>query len=401
MKKLLIIIVLLAFAGLNETMCQWTTNGNHIYNSNTGNVGIGTSTPGTLLFVAKEMTEPAITVRNLGGLGGATYSMMDNASGANWKFKATNSGGFKIRDQGNSLDVFVIEPNSAANVLYINAAGSLGVGTATPAASAAVDISSNNKGLLIPRMTLSQIQSISTPENGLQVFCSTDSKLYIYIAPSNQWKEMAFGSGTINPPWSCGASFVINHVAGNVAPVTRTITYGTVTNIPGEATKCWITRNLGAEYQAFYVNWDAEASAGWYWQFNRKQGYKHDSIIATPSWTISSINENSNWIAGNDPCTIELGAGWRLPTSTEWSNIDAAGSWTNWSGPWDSPLKMHAAGFVYAVGGGLQERGYSGHYWSSTQGNNTAGMQFTFWEWDCSVSTFNKANGASCRCIRE
>jgi hypothetical protein len=85
------------------------------------------------------MSEPAITVQNLGGTGGATFRMWDNASGADWKFKATNSGGFKIRDNSNGLDVIQVEANSSANVIYINAAGNLGIGTANPTEKLAVN----------------------------------------------------------------------------------------------------------------------------------------------------------------------------------------------------------------------------------------------------------------------
>ena len=45
---------------------------------------------------------------------------------------------------------------------------------------------------------------------------------------------------------TCGSSFTIIHTSGTVAPVSKTVTYGTVTNIPGEISKWWITRNLGA-----------------------------------------------------------------------------------------------------------------------------------------------------------
>ena len=55
---------------------------------------------------------------------------------------------------------------------------------------------------------------------------------------------------------------------------------GTVTGIPGETTKCWITSNLGASQQATAVNASTQASSGWYWQFNRKQGYKYDGTIS-------------------------------------------------------------------------------------------------------------------------
>jgi len=144
MKKLSIFIVMFALLGLNEAIAQWNTNGNNIYNSNTGNVGIGNTAPSTLLHVGKNMTEPTITVQNLGGIGGATYTMMDNVSGANWKFKATNAGGFKIRDHANGLDVFVIEPNSTANALYIHSGGNVGIHTDNPGSY--LDVHYNDNG---------------------------------------------------------------------------------------------------------------------------------------------------------------------------------------------------------------------------------------------------------------
>jgi len=116
----------------NTLSAQWATNGTNIYNTNSGNVGIGTNSPGSLLTASRNTTEPTIAVRNAGGIGGATFRMQDNNSGADWKFKATNPGGFKIRDNANALDVIVVEPNSAANVIYINGSGYMGVGTASP-----------------------------------------------------------------------------------------------------------------------------------------------------------------------------------------------------------------------------------------------------------------------------
>jgi hypothetical protein len=132
MRKLSLLIAVIAFFGINEAIGQWAYNGTNIYNTNNGNVGIGNNVPGTLLYVGKIMTEPAITVRNFGGIGGATYSMIDDASGANWKFKATSTGGFKIRDHANSVDVVTIEANSVANSLYIHSGGSVGIGNPDP-----------------------------------------------------------------------------------------------------------------------------------------------------------------------------------------------------------------------------------------------------------------------------
>jgi hypothetical protein len=403
MKKLFIVVLLIAFCGLNEVSGQWGINGTHIYNTNTGNVGIGTNSPGKLLDVSKSMTEPTIRVYNSGGSGGATFEMTDLNSGADWKFKATNAGGFKIRDNANALDVFTIESNSFANALYIKNTDNIGIGTAAPASSAIVDLTSADKGFLIPRLTLTQIQSISAPANGLQVFCTTNDKMYIYILSEDQWKEIAYGAGTISPPFlTCGDNLTISHVAGAVAPVNKLTSYGTVTNIPGETTKCWITKNLGADRQATAVNDATEESAGWYWQFNRQQGYKHDGVNRTPNtaW-ISSISENSDWLAANDPCTIELGAGWRLPTSTEWTNVDASGGWTNWNGPWNSALKMHAAGYLYSSNGSLGSRGLYGYYWSSTQHDSSYGWYLYFYSGNCNMDDSYKAYGFTARCLRD
>lgn len=48
--------------------------------------------------------------------------------------------------------------------------GSVGIGTATPNSSAALDVSSTTKGLLIPRLTSAQRAAISNPAQGLLVF---------------------------------------------------------------------------------------------------------------------------------------------------------------------------------------------------------------------------------------
>ena len=200
--------------------------------------------------------------------------------------------------------------------------------------------------------------------------------------------------------WACGIPITVNHEAGEVAPVSKTPTYGTVTNIPGELTKCWITSNLGSDHQATAVSDATEASAGWYWQFNRKQGYKHDGSIRTPSTTwISSINESSEWITDNDPCTIELGTGWRIPTNTEWNNV--SGSWTNWTGPYSSALKLHAAGSLNSLDGSLIRRGLDGYEWSSVNVGTSYGWRLYFFNSGCFMASSSMAYGFSARCVRD
>jgi hypothetical protein len=202
---------------------------------------------------------------------------------------------------------------------------------------------------------------------------------------------------------TCGTPVTISHVAGNVAPVTKTVTYGTVTNVPGEPTKCWITSNLGADHQATAVNDATEPSAGWYWQFNRMQGYKHDGSTRTPNlnW-ITEINEYSTWTSVNDPCTIELGSGWRVPTIVEWNNVDAAGNWVNYNGPWNSLLKMHLAGRIDYFFGTLVDRGSKGYSWSSEQtGLLTTAQGFFYTSSFCGSYNMQKSYANSVRCLRD
>ena len=59
-------------------------------------------------------------------------------------------------------------------ILFVTFSSSaqLGIGTTSPAASSILDISSTAKGLLLPRMTNSQKNSIATPAAGLWIWCS-------------------------------------------------------------------------------------------------------------------------------------------------------------------------------------------------------------------------------------
>lgn len=209
-------------------------------------------------------------------------------------------------------------------------------------------------------------------------------------------------SFTILTPWSCGATLGITHTAGAIAPVNKTVNYGTVqTNLTG-SNKCWITQNLGADHQATSATDATEASAGWYWQFNRKQGYKHDGTTRTPSTTwISSINENSDWLPANDPCALLLGSGWRLPTNTEWTNADQTGGWDNYNETFASVLKLHAAGLLNYSVGSLLSRGSNGLYWSSSQLGSDYGLHLGFSSGYSFMDFYDKASGFSARCLRD
>lgn len=209
--------------------------------------------------------------------------------------------------------------------------------------------------------------------------------------------------GSFPEAWSCGNALVIEHNAGNVAPVSKTVSYSTVsTNLSGQE-KCWIAQNLGADAQAASPSDNSEAAAGWYWQFNKKQGYKHDGSTRTPAtpWD-DNISNNANWAPGQDPCRSLLGNEWRIPTRSEWENVDNNGGWDNFYQAYNSELKMHAAGYLDASNGSnLYYRGELGNYWSSVQESKS--QAYFMYIKDSSSHTDNnsKAYGYSVRCIKD
>lgn len=63
--------------------------------------------------------------------------------------------------------------------------GTVGIGTTQPDTNAILDISSSTKGLLLPRLTHAQRMAISNPTNGMILYDSDSSMIYLYH--SNTW----------------------------------------------------------------------------------------------------------------------------------------------------------------------------------------------------------------------
>lgn len=76
---------------------------------------------------------------------------------------------------------------------------SVGVGTSTPNASAQLDVTATNKGMLVPRVTNTQMLAIASPANGLLVY-NTDSSAFAY-RNATAWVFLK-GNGTASNDWS-------------------------------------------------------------------------------------------------------------------------------------------------------------------------------------------------------
>ena len=80
----------------------------------------------------------------------------------------------------------------AAVLLTATTYAQVGIGTTTPDASSALDITSTTKGLLIPRMTNAQRQAISNPAAGLQVFVTDLDGGRFMFYDGTEWGTISF-----------------------------------------------------------------------------------------------------------------------------------------------------------------------------------------------------------------
>ncbi len=128
----------------------------------------------------------------------------------------------------------------------------IGIGTNTPAASAALEVSSttNNKGILIPRLTGTQKDAIVSPAEGLLVY-QTTAPIGFYYYTGGAWKLMAIQTDVASK---------VDKVAGKelssndyttaektkLAAITGTNTgdQTTITGNAGTATKLAATKNI-------------------------------------------------------------------------------------------------------------------------------------------------------------
>jgi len=128
MKNLMMVIALTIFA-VPGLFAQWTTSGSNIYNSNTGNIGIGTATPLEKLHIQKG------TLLLAGDLTGSTMGTIKFSTSAyNYAWSgisgATNGQGWDQMD----LLFFTAYGAPYERMRLMAGTGYLGIGTSAPSA---------------------------------------------------------------------------------------------------------------------------------------------------------------------------------------------------------------------------------------------------------------------------
>lgn len=166
----------------------------------TGKVGIGVLTPGHEIEI--QSVSPEVLIKGTSSTGIAFIDVRNDTSNYTeiGTYGSTQSSTSFGQSMANSSFIFssasklitgtfgtsplIFGTNSLERV-RITDTGQLSIGTATPNSSAIVDITSTTSGFLMPRMTSTQRNAITTPVNGLLVYDSTDTQFYYYTG--SQW----------------------------------------------------------------------------------------------------------------------------------------------------------------------------------------------------------------------
>ena len=277
----------------------------------------------------------------------------------------------------------------AAVLLTASTYAQVGIGTTSPDNSAALEVQSTTKGFLLPRVTNAQMNAITSPAEGLMVYCTDCATKGLYVFNYNFWQSI------ISPD------------------VLLTL----VVDVTTSTGKTWMDRNLGAS-RAPTSSTDSEAYGDLYQWGRFTDGHQsrtssttstnsnidtpgHGDFILEPSspqdWRSPQNDNLWQGVSGtNNPCP----SGYRLPTETE---LDAER--TNWgsnnaAGAFASPLKFPFAGYRNHSSGTLLDVGSSGYYWSSTvSGAYARALHFN--SSNANMYSFLRAYGFSVRCIKD
>ena len=266
-------------------------------------------------------------------------------------------------------------------LIYIPAFSQVGIGTATPAASAKLDITSTTQGLLPPRMTTAQRDAIVSPATGLVIFNTSTNSL-----------ETKNSSGWV----SLSSSFV----------ALPTIVIGT---------QQWMRENLDVvtyrngdviPQETDPTAWAALTSGAWcYYNNDVANGAIYGKLY--------------NWYAVNDPRGLAP-TGWHVPTDAEWTTLETTLGGTAVAGGkmkttgitrWTTPNTgaTNESGFAGLPGGyryfdgAFSSVGDIGYWWSSTEDDTTSAW-FRYLGYDSggvNRSSGGKQGGFSVRCLRD
>jgi hypothetical protein len=177
----------------------------------------------------------------------------------------------------------------AAVVLTATTYAQVGIGTTTPDASSALDITSTTKGLLIPRMTAAQRDAISSPAIGLMIY-QTDGTVGFYYYNGSSWAEVAATSKT----YSVNTFYA--ELGGYVIQISPNGKHGLVVAMQDQGSSTWYQAN---DLLSNPSNHDADGKEFSDWRLPTKRELNLMYVVYN-NGNAAFLNANDYWSSTED-----------------------------------------------------------------------------------------------------
>ncbi|MCP4091334.1 MAG: hypothetical protein GY746_16310, partial [Gammaproteobacteria bacterium] len=312
----------------------------------------------------------------------------------------------------------LLQTDGTTRIYVDDVTGNVGVGTISPNTSSILDVTSTEKGILIPRMTNAQISTfgstLGASDKGMIVFNTDDIKQEYWDGTA--WKTMVTKSSSPGSS-SDETSFCSEGVTDYDGHKYKSVKIGD---------QCWMAENLKSTSYA-----DGSAITG-HWAYDDDEGNAHTygryyTWFAVMNGAGSS-NINPSGVQGVCP------NGWHVPSDAEWKELDMTlgmttteADSTGWRGSHSEGRKLketdeaflwiddanyrgtNNSGFTALPGGYRSSSGYfynmgvNATFWSSAEdGSFTAWYRILYYN-NSNVSRYygNKYSGYSVRCLRD
>ena len=186
MKALILSGLCVVLLGANG-YAQWNPNATHIFNTNTGNVGIGTTTPAQKLHVKSTAASAFVTIEKPSNAYEAGLTFDKNGSTQFFLYTDNDTDALKIQANGISGEVDLTPrmefPYANKNIYMAQSGGNVGIGTSSPAEKLHIDgsIRGNQSGAV--RISTGTGYVDIGPRNAFYSHFFTDRDAYFFDKP--------------------------------------------------------------------------------------------------------------------------------------------------------------------------------------------------------------------------